>query len=84
MALTAEQQFQLDLLNAQHANNKEIDALRSTQNTQAELVRLKLEAVRMAKEVLVENAKVKPVDQRQVTEQDIINFANALIAFTTN
>ena len=40
----------------------------------------KLEAIRMAKDVLIENARSKPVDSREVTAADITTFADALVA----
>ena len=69
MALTAEQQFQLDLENARSANQMAIQAKQA-----------KLEAVRLAKETLIENARSKPVDARDVTAADITAFAAALEA----
>ena len=74
MALTAEQQAQVDiqlaLENARHANNM------AQQAKQA-----KLEAIRLAKETLIENARSKPVDARDVTAADITAFAQALVAY---
>jgi hypothetical protein len=73
MALTAEQQAQVDIQlaveNARHANQMA-----------AESKRAKLEAIRMAKETLIENARSKPVDARDVTAADITAFATALEA----
>lgn len=60
MALDAQQQFQLDLENARHANQMAAQAKQA-----------KLEAVRLAKETLIENARSKPVDTREVTAADI-------------
>jgi hypothetical protein len=67
MALDAQQQFQLDLENARHANQMALQAKQA-----------KLEAVRLAKETLIENARSKPVDSRDVTAADITAFAAAL------
>ena len=69
MALTADQQFQMDLEAARNANQM------AQQAKQA-----KLEAVRLAKETLLENARSKPVDSRDVTAADITAFAAALEA----
>jgi len=69
MALDAQQQFQLDLENARHANQMAAQAKQA-----------KLEAVRLAKETLIENARSKPVDARDVTAADITAFAAALEA----
>ena len=74
MALTAEQQAQVDIQlaveNARHANQMA-----------AESKRAKLEAVRLAKETLIENARSKPVDARDVTAADITAFAQTLVAY---
>lgn len=43
-----------------------------------ETKRAKLEAVRLAKETLLENARSKPVDAREVTAADITAFAAIL------
>jgi len=69
MALDAQQQFQLDLENARHANQMAMQVKQT-----------KLEAVRLAKETLIENARSKPVDARDVTAADITAFAAALEA----
>ena len=69
MALDAQQQFQLDLENARHANQMAAQAKQA-----------KLEAVRLAKETLIENARSKPADSREVTAADITAFAATLEA----
>jgi hypothetical protein len=68
--MDAQQQFQLDLENARHANQMAAQAKQA-----------KLEAVRLAKETLIENARSKPVDTREVTAADITAFAAALEAY---
>ena len=74
MALTPEQQAEVDVLiaveNARHANQME-----------AEVKRAKLEVVRLAKETLIENARSRPADSREVTAVDIKTFAAALEAY---
>ena len=74
MALTAEQQAQVDIQlaveNARHANNM------AQQAKQA-----KLEAVRLAKETLIENRRNLPVDQREVAAADITVFAQTLVSY---
>lgn len=67
MTLTPEQQAQIDTQAATEA---------ARANKQA-----KLDAVRLAKEVLVENARSKAVDSRDVTATDIITFATTLMAY---
>lgn len=74
MALTAEQQAQVDIQNAteavRHANQLELEARRT-----------KLEAVRLAKETLIENARSKPVDARDISAADIQTFAQSLVSY---
>ena len=73
MALTTEQQAQVDIQvaveNARHTNQLAFQARQA-----------KLEAVRLAKETLIENARSKSVDSREITAADITAFANALAA----
>ena len=64
-----DQNFQLSMEAARHANNMALQAKQA-----------KLEAVRLAKETLIENARSKPVDAREVTAADITAFAAALDA----
>ena len=75
MALTPEQQAQVDVADAmeatRHANQMALQAKQS-----------KMEAVRLAKEVLIENARSKAVDSRDVTAADITAFAQTLVAYT--
>jgi hypothetical protein len=73
MALTTEQQDNIAYLDAS-------DAGRRAHELAMEARRAKLEAIRLAKETLIENARSKPVDSRDVSSADIITFANALIA----
>ena len=74
MALTAEQQAQLDINNA-------IEATRHTSQMALQAKQAKLEAVRLAKEVLIENARSKAVDSRDVAAADITAFAGILVAY---
>jgi hypothetical protein len=43
-----------------------------------EQLRTKMEAVRLAKETLIENDRSKPADERGVSASDITTFAAAL------
>jgi hypothetical protein len=74
MALTLEQQQNVDaqvaVENARHANQMIWQAKQA-----------KLEAVRMAKETLLENARSKAVDSRDVAAADITSFATTLVAY---
>jgi hypothetical protein len=74
MALTTEQQQTVDVAIA-------IETSRASGQAAAEASRARLEAVRLAKEVLIENARNKPVDSRDVTAADITAFAATLITY---
>ena len=92
MALTPEQQAEVELSEAREAGRRAhelaLEQLRHQNNlavaqaqASAESKRAKLEAVRLAKEALIENARSKPVDTREVTAADITAFAAALEAY---
>ena len=85
MALTAEQQSQLDFQVASNALNQEqqiaLENLRAANQAAAQAKQAKLDAVRLAKEVLIENARSKAVDSRDVAAADITAFATTLIAY---
>jgi Arc/MetJ-type ribon-helix-helix transcriptional regulator len=73
MALTTEQ---IDQIAYQEAS----EAGRRAHEIAMESRRAKLEAIRLAKETLIENARSKPADSRDVTPADITAFADALVA----
>ena len=73
MALTTELQAQLELSDA-------MEATRHTNQMAIQTKQTTLEAIRLAKETLIENARSKPADSREVTAADITTFAAALIA----
>lgn len=50
-------------------------------NNANEIRRARLEVIRMAKETLLENARSKPVDARDVTAADITAFADVLSTY---
>ena len=74
MALTAEQQADVDFNEAREAG-------RRAHEQAMEARRAKLEAVRLAKETLIENARSKPVDSRDVSAADIQAFAQTLVSY---
>jgi vacuolar-type H+-ATPase subunit E/Vma4 len=78
MALTAEQQAQME---AQMAAQAAAEANRHANQMALEAKRAKLEMVRMAKETLLENARSKPADSRDVTAADITAFAQTLVNY---
>jgi galactokinase len=78
MALTPEQQAQVDMQNA-------IEDHRAANQTAAEAKRAKLEALRIAKEVLVENRRTKTAAEAvDIDDSDITNFAAALTVFVNS
>jgi hypothetical protein len=70
MSLDANQQFQIDLENQRHTNQLAFEAKRA-----------KLEVVRLAKEILIENARSLPADSREVTAAAVTAFAAALVTY---
>ncbi len=78
MALTPEQQAAMD---AQLAQQAAMEASRHANQMAIEAKRAKLEAVRMARDTLIENARSKPADSREVTAADITAFAQSLVAY---
>jgi hypothetical protein len=74
MALTEEQRAQIE---AQIS----MERLRYDTQTQISERQLKFDAIRLAKEILLENARSKPADARDVTAADITAFAQALVAY---
>ena len=74
MALTPEQQASLDMTIA-------IEADRHANQMALESRRTKLEAVRLAKETLIENRRNQPVDARDVAATDITAYANTLVNY---
>ncbi len=71
MALTTEQQSQLEFTTALEAPRNEFQL--NIQNTQ-----IKLDTIRMAKDILVENMRNAPVGEREITATAITTLATAL------
>lgn len=67
MAYKPEQEFQLEL-----------ERERNAHQTSSEMKRARLDTMRLAKEVLVENARNKPAEESAVTAEEIITFAEKL------
>lgn len=74
MALTPEQQAQVDL-------NDAIEATRFANQSALQAKQAKLEAVRLAQQTLLENARSKAVDSRDVSATDITTFADAIVTY---
>lgn len=77
MALTAEQQAQLDIQMA-------IEVARHSNQMAFQANQAKLEAVRIAQQTLIENRRNQPVDAREVTASDITAFADTLTRYVNN
>lgn len=80
MALTPEQQAQVDVQLAIDAARYTQQAALQAEQLTAETRRNKMEAIRLAQQTLIENARSKPVSERDVTAADITAFADTLIA----
>lgn len=74
MALTPEQQSQVDMSLA-------IEADRHTKQMELHTKMAKMEAIRIAQNTIVENRRNQPVDAREVTAADITAFADTLVAY---
>lgn len=84
MAFTEEQIVQLDFIVAQQ------NVISQTQITQENLRRenelfmdrrrVTLECIRLAKETLIESARYKSVDDRDISAANIVSFANELVS----
>ena len=70
MALTVEQQQQLEWQQAQ-----------ASINAVSDLKQRRMEAIRIAQTVLAENDRNKPVGERGITASDITTFAESLVTY---
>ena len=68
MALTAEQLNQLDFQKAQQALSNND----------------RMEAVRIARDILMENDRNKPTGERGISATDLTNFADAIVNYIKN
>jgi hypothetical protein len=75
MALTAEQQGTLELQLA-------VETARHNNQMIFMTAQAKLDAIRIAQQTLIENARSKPADEREITPADIAAFATALVTAT--
>jgi hypothetical protein len=85
MAMTDEQQSQLEFAIATQKAQAEViaaaEADRREYEVAAEQRRIRLEMVRTARETLIENKRNLPVSERQITEDEVIAYAETLINF---
>jgi hypothetical protein len=77
MALTAEQQAQVDIQLA-------VENARNASQLAIVMKQAKLEAVRVAQQTLIENRRNQPVDAREVTAEDITAYATTLVNYINN
>jgi hypothetical protein len=75
--LTSEQQ-------AQNALQVEINRLIEADNRARHREMARLDSLKLAKEILVENARSKPVSERDITAEDVTAFAATLVTYVTN
>ena len=85
MALTPEQEAQIEFQTASSAASNEaqrqLDVDRRTHELELESRRARLELLKTAKEVLIENKRNLPVSEREVSDSDITTFATSLESF---
>ena len=75
MALTAEQQSQIDM-------NAAMEASRAATQAAQDAARAKLEAVRMAKEILIENRRTKlPAEASDITAAEVTAMADDIASY---
>ena len=78
--LTTEEQAQQVIRQADHARQIELETVRNNLNNGVNISH-KLELLRHAKDVLIENRRNAPVSEREVTDEDIVKYATTLQGF---
>jgi len=79
--MTFEEQMQLIALN--QTNSVGIENVRHANTMADRRLQARIEAVRFAKETLVENNRTKSVTERDVSAEDITVLADALVNYMT-
>jgi hypothetical protein len=79
--MTFEEQMQLSVLS--QTQLVEIENVRHTNSMVEKRLQARIEAVRFAKETLVENNRTKPVSERDVSAEDITTLADSLVNYMT-
>jgi len=77
MAITPEQQSDIDV-------QEVMDNARHVRLMETETFRARMEAIRLAKDVLIENNRNLPVGEREVSAADITAYATTLLGFVNN
>lgn len=88
MALTAEMQAELDYQAAldemRIANQTAFEAARAQSQAEADSKRTKLEALRMAKEIVMENYRTSPANSEPVSSESITSMADTFISYVNS
>jgi len=79
--LTVEEQVQQVLAAEQHARSLEIENIRTAANNEETKKNHRLELLRHAKDVLIENKRNAPVSEREVTDEEVVKYATTLETF---
>lgn len=77
MPLTAEQQAHLDFSQAQDLTRDKHQLLIQSRGT-------KLELARVAKDILIENSRSKPVEEREISAADVTAFTEVLVEYVNS
>jgi len=80
--LTEEQKEQMEIQAKQQLDIQlSVEAERHKNQTEIETKRMKMELVRLSKELLVENARSKPASEAGVTADDVKAYAETLVQY---
>ena len=74
MALTAEQQAEVDLENAKASSRQAHELAMETR-------RNRMEVMRVARDTLTENRRREPADSRAISASDITTYADSLLSY---
>ena len=66
------------------AFNKAMVASQSEIQVEQDTARNRMEAIRLAKETLIENSRSLPADQREITSSQITAYAESILSFVNN
>lgn len=80
MPTVEEIQAQQAVIKMQQDHQAAQEQFRATTAKELEVLRSKMELMRMAHTTLIENKRALPVEQRQITTQEILDMATALEA----
>lgn len=72
---------QLEIAEVTQKNLLEAEKLRADNQKEQHARNVKMEAIRIAQQVLTENRKNLPADSRQITSEDIVKFSEDIIKY---